>query len=83
MCAWKSIPSNGLGVEVEVEVEGVGVVMGIVTSAAIKQKSHDSHMTVHTYNTYMHTYIHTYVRTYMSSMASLLVFHFSAVGQAT
>ena len=39
MCAWKTIPSNGLGVEVE--VEGVGVVMGIVTSAAIKQKSHD------------------------------------------
>ena len=36
MCAWKSIPSStsGLGVGVEVEVEGVGVVMGIVTSAA-------------------------------------------------
>ena len=34
MCAWISIPSSGLGVGVEVEVEGVGVVMGIVTSAA-------------------------------------------------
>ena len=30
------VPSSGLGVGLVVEVEGVGVVMGIVTSAATK-----------------------------------------------
>ena len=38
VCMEIYIPSStsGLGVGVEVEVEGVGVVMGIVTSAATK-----------------------------------------------